>query len=180
MEGRGTWEARWVWAAIVQGALAAGLVFYLVVAHLGLIQPEPARVIAAGGAGTWLSFGFLAYLIVCVVGSAVTALFYHHIESVRGVPLRGFRSLLAWLHLILGNGGALVATWLMMYGGYLGGAALLPKQVGGWGWSALEVHEQILGPLVTPIAAALFVLLIGFLAGGLAYVLSLRPAPRQA
>ncbi|MER3602267.1 MAG: hypothetical protein C4339_06085 [Nitrososphaerota archaeon] len=179
MAEAGRWETRWVLAAIVQGALAALLVFYVVVSHFGLLKPEVSRVIAAGGAGTWLSFGFLAYLIVGVVGSAVTALFYHHIEGVRQVPITGIRAFFAWVHLIFGNAGSFAATWMMMYGGYLGGAALLPPQVGGWGWTPLQVHERILGPLVTPIALAILVLLAGFLSGGLAYVLSLREASKR-
>jgi len=176
----GKWESRWIWAAIIQGGLAALLVLYLLVSQLGFLKPEVSRVIAGGGAGTWFTFGLLTYLVVGVVGSAVTALFYHHIETARSAPITGLTALLAWVHLLLGNIGAIAATWMMMYGGYLGGAALLPTAVGGWGWNAGQVHENILGPLVQPIAIAILILWVGFVAGGLAYVTSLRRPGRQA
>jgi putative flippase GtrA len=113
-------------AAIVQGALATANTIFWVIGQLGFIKPEFSRVIAFGSAGNWFTVGYLSYLIVGVMGVAVTALFYNHIENVLGKPYTGIADKLAWLHLILMNVGVIGATCFMMIGGYLGGAAMLP------------------------------------------------------
>jgi hypothetical protein len=90
-------------------------------------------VIAGSSAGTWFTVGYVTYLLVGVIGVAVTALFHHCIEVTLGKPYAGSLNLLAWIYLILMNVGVIGATWLMMIGGYLGGAAMLPPAVGGKG-----------------------------------------------
>ena len=59
---------------------------------------------------------------------------------------------LAWMHLILMNIGTSAAMGLMMIAGYLGGAAMLPVNVGGKGFNAGQAHE-ILASFVEPISA---------------------------
>ena len=63
---------------------------------------------------------------------------------------------MAWIHLLLMNIGTASAMGLLMYVGYVGGAATLPKVVGGGGLNGLQAHE-ILGPFVEPISAAILV-----------------------
>jgi hypothetical protein len=67
---------------------------------------------------------------------------------------------------------------MMMIGGYLGGAAMLPPAVGGMGWTAMEVHERVFYaiPGGYPLWIGIFIILlgIGVLAGGLGYVLAWR------
>jgi hypothetical protein len=112
------------------------------------------------------------------MGVAVTALFYNHIENVLGKPYTGIADKLAWLHLILMNVGVICATCFMMIGGYLGGAAMLPPEVGGKGWNAGQVHTNIFYgiPLGYPTWIAIFIFLLaaGVLLGGLGYVLTWR------
>ncbi|MEM1943467.1 MAG: hypothetical protein QXO30_00975 [Candidatus Caldarchaeum sp.] len=172
------WASRFIVAAIVQGALATGLTLFWVVGQLGFMKPEFSRVIAFGSAGNWFTVGYTTYLVVGVMGVAVTALFYHYIENVLGKPFRGVANTLAWLHLILMNVGVVGATWMMMVGGYLGGSAMLPVEVGGRGWNAGQVHANIFYgiPLGYPtwIAAFIFVLAAGVLLGGLGYILTWR------
>jgi hypothetical protein len=179
MSGRvSTWANRFIVAAIVQGALAVILTAYFVLGQFAWLKPEVSRVIAGGSAGTWFTVGYVTYLLVGVIGVAVTALFYHHIEVTLGKPYAGSLNLLAWIHLILMNVGVIGATWLMMIGGYLGGAAMLPPAVGGKGWTAQEVHEKVFYsiPGGYPLWIAVFIILlgIGVLAGGLGYVLAWR------
>ncbi len=175
---RGKWASRFVVAAIVQGALATANTLFWVIGQLGFMKPEFSRVIAFGSAGNWFTVGYLSYLIVGVMGVAVTALFYNHIENVLGKPYTGIADKLAWLHLILMNVGVIGATWLMMIGGYLGGAAMLPPEVGGKGWNAGQVHTNIFYgiPLGYPTWIAIFIFLLaaGVLLGGLGYVLTWR------
>jgi hypothetical protein len=120
MSGRvSTWANRFIAAAIVQGALAVILTAYFVLGQFAWLKPRVSRVIAGGSAGTWFTVGYVTYLVVGVIGVAVTALFYHHIEVTLGKPYAGSLNLLAWIHLILMNVGVIGATWLMMIGGYL-------------------------------------------------------------
>jgi hypothetical protein len=39
-------------------------------------------VIAAGGAGTWFTFGYVMYVVVGVIGVAVSAIFYYYLEDI--------------------------------------------------------------------------------------------------
>ena len=169
------WASRFITTAIIQGLLATILTGYFVLGQAtGFLKPAFSRVIAAGGAGNWFTVGYLSYLVVGVIGVAVTALFYYYIEVVLGKPYRGFANVLAWIHLIFMNVGVVGATWLMIYGGYRGGAAMLPPEVGGLGWTGKEVHEYILGPLPFPITIFIIILGIGVLLGGLGYVITWR------
>lgn len=172
------WASRFILAAVVQGALATLLTIYIVIGQIFFLKPEPSRVIAFGSAGMWFTMGYLTYLIIGVMGVAVTALFYHYIESSLGKPYTGFSDKLAWLHLILMNVGVVGATWLMMLGGYFGGAAMLPPEVGGRGWNAGQVHTNIFYgiPLGYPLWISVFIVIlaIGVFLGGLGYVINWR------
>jgi len=172
---RSKWASRFIIAAIIQGLLATLLTLYFVLGQAtGFLQPAFSRVIAAGGAGNWFTVGYLSYLTVGVIGVAVTAIFYHHIEVVLRKEYKGFSNILAWIHLIFMNIGVIGATWIMIYGGYAGGAAMLPPEVGGLGWGVREVHDFILGPLPLPITIFIIILAIGVLLGGLGYVINWR------
>ncbi len=175
---KSTWASRFITAAIIQGALATILTLYIVIGQIFFLKPEPSRVIAFGSAGQWFTVGYLTYLIVGVIGVAVTAIFYYYIEGVHGKKYTGFSNLLAWIHLVLMNVGVVGATWMMMIGGYLGGAAMLPPEVGGLGWNPGQVHVNVFYgiPLGYPLWITIFIVLlsIGVLAGGLGYIMSWR------
>jgi len=175
---RTSWASRFIVAAIVQGALATVLTLYLVLGQLTFLKPEVSRVIAFGSAGTWFTVGYALYFIVGVIGVAVTALFYNHIENVLGKPYQGFANFLAWAHLILMNVGVVGATWLLMVAGYQGGAAMLPPEVGGRGWNAGQVHTNVFYgiPLGYPTWIAVFIIMLalGAILGGLGYVITWR------
>jgi len=131
---QGKWAGRFIWTAIVQ-ALA------FVVATIVVLDPiqyltgkadyySPARVVAGGGGGSWFFVGFISWLVVGVVATAVTAIFYYYIEDVRGKVYKGFRNLLAWGHLLFMNIGIAGAMIIMTYQGYLAGyASLRPRWV---------------------------------------------------
>jgi heme/copper-type cytochrome/quinol oxidase subunit 1 len=70
-----------------------------------ILKPEISRVITAGG--TWLTFGHLVYLIVGVIGVAVSAAFYHYLEKDFGRKYNTkSKRIFAGGHLILMNLGA--------------------------------------------------------------------------
>ena len=62
MSNTSKWANRFVVAAIAQGALAAGLTAYFLYDSKypqNAQDPGPARIVASGGAGTWLAMGYL-------------------------------------------------------------------------------------------------------------------------
>jgi len=177
------WANRFVIAAIVQGALAAGLTAYFLYDSKypqDSLDPGPARIVAGGGAGTWLAMGYLAYIIFGPLAIAVTSLFYQHIEVSMGAVYTRATNVLGWIHLVLMNVGVVGGTWLMMNGGYRGGAlainlakvtpALTPGQIAG------QVHVQVLSGLVDPIGYFALLAVLGAFAGGVGYVIAWRQA----
>jgi hypothetical protein len=158
-----------MWAAVVQGLFAVILTIPIV---LPSINPSVAMVIASGSAGTWVMVGYVMFIVVGVIGSGLTALFYHHFEVEMRRSYRGVASALAWVHLVLMNVGAAATTWALMYAGYTGERALMPTGQGGLGLSAGQVHEQILVQWVNPIGALLILTAVGVLAGGLGFMLT--------
>ena len=177
-ELKGTWTKRFMAAAILQGAVIAGLTVFLVLGQV-VLKPEISRVIAAGGAGTWFTFGYIMYIIVGVMGVAVSAVFYHYLENVLGKQIRRGTNALAWVHLVLMNAGTAAAMGLLMFAGYIGGASMLPTEVGGSGFNAGQAHE-ILITFVEPISAAILVIVTGVVAGGAGFLTSFMSHSRSA
>jgi hypothetical protein len=68
--------------------------------------------------------------MILVVAIAVTAVFYSHLEVGMGRQIKGFRSVLAWIHLVGMNGGGAATTIIMMFAG-LAGSGVLGIIVGG-------------------------------------------------
>ena len=172
---QGKWAGRFIWAAIIQGLIAT-------VATVLILDPlqyftgtgdyySPAKVIASNGAGTWFFTGYISYLVVGVVATAVTAIFYFYIEGIQGKVYKGYTNLLAWGHLLFMNIGVAGAMIIMMYQGYLAGVA----QAGALpGVTAGQIHPLILGWTVDPIGGLILLAAIGALLGGLGYVVRSR------
>lgn len=163
------WANRFIWAAVAQGACALAWTMLIIAPF---VTPPISRIIAGGSAGTWFFVGYITYLVVGVIGVAVTSLFYHHIEVNLRKPFKGLGNILAGIHFILMNVGVAGATWLLMIAGYTGGKALQPTQLGGLGFTNPgQVHPLIAG-YVEPIGYFIIALGVGVLAGGLGYVLT--------
>lgn len=178
---QGKWAGRWIWAAVVQGAIIA-IITLLIAQPLSYfnINPyfNPAMVIAAGGGGTWLFTGYILYLVVGVVAVAVTAIFYFYLEGIQGKVYHGLTNYLAWGHYILMNVGVSGSMLLMMYGGYLAGWAGAAVSSGGLGYTDYQIHVHYLSHFEAPIGALILVAILGAILGGLGYVLSTRRSPR--
>jgi hypothetical protein len=76
------WTSRFITAAILQGAIIVGLTVFMILGEISILEPGVSRVIASGGAGTWFTLGYVMYIVVGVIGVAVSALFYLYIERV--------------------------------------------------------------------------------------------------
>lgn len=174
--GASKWASRFIWAAVVQGFLATIITAIIV---LPILTPAPSRVIAGGGAGTWLGVGYLSYIMVGVISVALTAIFYFYLEGVLKKSYLGIAKVLAALHLALMNIGVIGSTWLLMLAGYEGGVGGLSTQVGGGGLDAGGIHG-IIGVYTEPIGYFIIILAIGVLAGGLGYIITYRSKPEIA
>lgn len=174
---QGKWAGRFIWASVIQGIIA-------VIATVLIIEPwsifginsyySPSKVIASGGAGTWMFTGYISYLVVGVVATAVTAIFYFYIEGIQGKVYKGFTNLLAWGHYLFMNVGVAGAMIIMMYQGYLAGVAAAPQSQGGLGYSSGQIHVNILSWTVDPIGALILLASLGALLGGLGYLMRSR------
>jgi hypothetical protein len=167
------WARRFMAAAIIQGAVIVALTVFLVLGQISILKPEVSRVIASGSAGTWFTFGYLVYVVVGVIGVAVSSAFYHYLAG----SFTRAASALAWIHLILMNVGTTAAAGMMMYAGYHGGAAMLPTAIGGRGFDAQQAHS-IMAPFVEPIAVSILAILAGVVAGGAGFLVAYRKAQR--
>lgn len=166
------WTRRFITAAIVQGAIIVGLTVFIIFGEISILEPGVSRVIAAGGAGTWFTLGYVMYIVVGVIGVAVSSLFYLYIERVLKKQYKDHKgaSVVAWIHFILMNVGATVAMSMLMLAGYRGGVAMLPTSIGGLGLDAGQAHG-ILAPFIEPIAVAILVLIFGIICGGIGFLM---------
>src|SRR5712691_11743454 len=183
---RSRWAGRFIGAAIIQGAIAFAILGVLIGISALQLNPSPGRIVAGGdtcsvtitnqtagtGTATCSSAGMW-------LGVGMSALFYQHLEVTLGAVYTGWRNFVAWLHLLLGGVGASAGTLVMAYGGYMGGAALLPVSSGGLGKNAFYVHTNILNPLAPYITALLGIALLGFFLGGIGYVTAWRSARKN-
>ncbi|HVH15100.1 MAG TPA: hypothetical protein VNA15_05210 [Candidatus Angelobacter sp.] len=173
------WANRFIVAAIVQGALAVGVSAYLLY-DATYDTPGAARIVASGGPGTWLTAGYLGFIMLGPLAAAVTSLFYQHLEAHLRAPYSGFSNVLAWLHIILLNVGVVGATFIMMNGGWRGGALALTLSPNNPSAAYGQVHEQVLGGLPSYIAWFSAIAILGAVAGGLGYVVAWKRSRKQS
>jgi hypothetical protein len=105
--------------------------------------------------------------MILVVAIAVTAVFYNHLEVGMGRQIKGFRSVLAWMHFIGMNVGGAATTIAMIFAG-LAGSGILGVIMGRS--DSLQPNVAIMDQFVPIIATFTGLLSIGVLAGGLAYI----------
>src|ERR687895_921485 len=87
----------------------------------------------------------------------------------------GFRSVLAWVHLVGMNVGGAATTITMIFAG-LAGSGVLGLILGGS--DSLQPNTAIMDQFIAPIATFTGMLSIGMISGGLAYVMTyLRKLP---
>ncbi|MGD0637450.1 MAG: hypothetical protein ABSA72_05375 [Nitrososphaerales archaeon] len=174
---RGKWAGRWIWAAIIQGAIVATITV-LIIQPLSYFNYNPyfapSKVIAGGGGGTWLFTGYIIYLVVGVVAVAVTAMIYFYLEGVMGKVYHGVTNYLAWGQYILMNVGVAGAMILMIYGGWEAGYAGAAVSSGGLGYTDYQIHVAYLSALVNPIGGLALVAALGILLGGAGFLLRSR------
>lgn len=175
---RSRWAGRFIGATFILGGVAWAIFAVLVLGNIlagtgnFTLGPASSRIVAGGGAGSWFTMGILAYGLVGIMGTGLSALFYQHVEVNLASPLTGRKAAGAWVHLLAGSGGASAASLVMAWAGFWAGVASLPVNdrsgvyQGGWGTPDI-VHSQILGPVSLPIAILMGIALLGYLVGGI-------------
>lgn len=172
------WAGRFTWAAIIQGAAVAlltamlaafvattGYPVLLVEAMLSIPQVGFSEITALAGLGL--------YLVVGVIGTGLTAQFYHHFEIRRDKPYKGrITNTLAWTHLVLMNFGVAATSILMIYAGYLGDIAVSGIESGGFGMTIEQTSRQILNPFIVPVSSFVLITVIGAVSGGAGFIIN--------
>jgi hypothetical protein len=164
------WSNRFIIAAIVQGAVITGLTLAFVAAQILTSGTNITEFLSLSfeGPAKWIFLGYIFYMIL-IVAIAVAAVFYNHLELSMGRKIRGFRSVLAWVHLAGMNVGGAATTITMIFAG-LAGSGVLGLVLGGS--DSLQPNTAIMDQFIAPIAIFTGVLSIGVISGGLTFVMS--------
>jgi hypothetical protein len=162
------WSGRFIISAIVQGAVITGLTLTFVSAQILIPGTNIIEFLSLSfeGPAKWIFLGYIFYMIL-VVAIAVTAVFYNHLEVGMGRQIPGFRSALAWVHLVGMNIGGAATTITMIFTG-LAGSGALGIILGAS--DSLQQNTAIMDSFIPPIATFTGVLSIGVISGGIAYV----------
>ena len=165
---KSAWSNRFIIAAIVQGALITGLTLAFVATQIMTSGTNIIQFLSLSfeGPAKWFFLGYIFYMIL-VVAIAVTAVFYNHLEVGMGRQIKGFRSVLAWIHFVSMNVGGAATTIAMIFAG-LAGSGILGVIMGRS--DSLQPNVAIMDQFVPIIATFTGLLSIGVLAGGLAYI----------
>src|SRR6185437_14419502 len=115
---------------------------------------------------SWIIF------LAVVLGTGVASFFYHYFESYLGKNFDGLTNGLSWIHLILTNIGISSASLTMIYAGYIGDLAIFPKEIGGFGITAMQSSQILMNQFIVPVGAMLLVAAIGAICGGLGFIIT--------
>jgi hypothetical protein len=174
MSMHGVWSNRFIISAIIQGAIITGLTISIV--SIQILFSSKINIIqflslSFEGPAKWFFLGYIFYMIL-VVAIAVTATFYHHLEFDMRKSIRGFKSVLAWIHLVGMNVGGAATTLTMIFAGLIGSGILsvITSGPGTSSVSQLQSNVEVMVQFIPPISAFAGLLSIGVLSGGVTYI----------
>ena len=130
----------------------------------GAPELQMAKVIAGGGAGTWLVVGYFLFLIVGVCVVFLCGAAYLLIGQALGRDV--YSGKLAGAQLLMMEAGVLVSLGLLYYAGFIAGRMFIAQI------PAEQVHP-FLANFIDPIGVFVAIGLLGALIGGVNYVLTL-------
>ncbi len=168
------WASRFLQSAIIQGAVITFLTVLFISIQLLLsssINIVQFLSLSFEGPAKWIFLGYIFYMIL-IVSIATTSVFYNHFEVNMQRVIRGFRSVLAWVHLIGMNIGGATVTLTMIYAGLVGSGIIDIIMSGGNNAVELKPNTQVLEQFIIPISIFAAILVIGLIAGGLNFLLS--------
>jgi hypothetical protein len=168
------WASRFLQSAIIQGAVITFLTVLFISIQLLLsssINIVQFLSLSFEGPAKWIFLGYIFYMIL-IVSIATTSVFYNHFEVNMKQIIRGFRSVLAWVHLVGMNVGGATVTLTMIYAGLVGSGIIGIFMSGGNNAVELKPNTQVLEQFIIPISIFAAILVIGLIAGGLTFLLS--------
>src|ERR671911_1257351 len=115
------WANRFLKSAIIQGAVITLLTVLFISIQLVLssnINIIQFLSLSFEGPAKWIFLGYIFYMIL-IVAIATTAVFYNHFEVNQHKGIQGFRSILAWIHLLGMNVGGATVTLTIAYAGLI-------------------------------------------------------------
>ncbi len=159
------WSNRFVLSAIIQGAVIIGLTVALLLMQIAFSNVSLIEFLSLSldGPAKWFFFGYFMY-ITLVVTIAITAIFYNHLESNLGLPIRGNSKYLVWTQLVGMNVGGAAATILLIVFGFIG--------TGFVSFISGEQSEMqnIMELVKIPIVGFALAFACGVVSGGIAYI----------
>ena len=180
--GTSIWGNRFIISAIVQGAIITGLTISIVIIQLLFSSINMIQFLSLSfeGPAKWFFLGYIFYLIL-VVAIAVTAVFYNHLEINMGKRIKGFKAVLAWIHLLGMNVGGTAITLTMIFAGLIGSGVFNVIISNGSASSVAKLtpNVAIMTQFIPPIAAFTGLLSIGVIAGGITYITAYLQKPKS-
>ena len=174
MSIHGRWSNRFIISAIIPGAIITGLTLSIV--SIQMLFSSKLNIIqflslSFEGPAKWFFLGYIFYMIL-VVAIAVTATFYHHLEIDMRKSIHGFKSVLAWIHLVGMNIGGAATTLTMIFAGLMGSGILSVITSGASTSSVpqLQPNVGIMVQFISPISAFAGLLSVGVISGGIVYI----------
>src|ERR671935_2705763 len=168
------WGNRFIISAIIQGAIITG--FTIMVVSIQMLFSSSINIIqflslSFEGPAKWFFLGYIFYMIL-VVAIAVTATFYHHLEIDMRKRIRGFKSVLVWIHFVGMNVGGAATTLTMIFAGLIGSGILsvITSGAGASSVSQLQPNVGVMVQFIPPISAFAGLLSIGVISGGVTYI----------
>lgn len=118
-----------------------------------------------------MDFSWIHILYDFDCGYCNTAVFYNHFEVNMHRGIQGFRSILAWIHLLGMNIGGATVTLTIASAGLIG-SGVIGTILSGGNITELKPNTQILEQFIILISIFAAVLVIGLIAGGLTFLLN--------
>lgn len=167
------WANRFLQSAIIQGAVITLLTVLFISIQLVLssnINIIQFLSLSFEGPTKWIFLGYIFYMVL-IVAIATTAVFYNHFEVNMHTGIQGFRSVLAWIHLLGMNIGGATVTLTIASAGLIGSGVIGTILSGGI-ITELRPNTQVMEQFIIPISVFAAVLVIGLIAGGLTFLLN--------
>ena len=175
------WANRFLQSAIIQGAVITLLTILFISIQLLLssnINIIQFLSLSFEGPAKWIFLGYVFYMIL-IVAIATTAVFYNHFEVNMHKGIQGFRTILAWIHLLGMNIGGATVTLTIAYAGLIG-SGIIGTILSGGNITELKPNIQIMEQFIIPISIFAAVLVIGLIAGGLTFLLNYLGSKKKA
>ena len=164
----GIWTSKFIVAAIIQVVIITGLTIFLLATQFIHSEINFMQLLTNSFDGTskWFFFGYIMYMTL-VVGVAVTAILYNHVEMNLKKQFRGFRNILSWIHLLGMNVGGTASLVTLMWIGLQGSGI---SNLLSYGAINAESQNQIMEQFSLGLGIFISIFAFGIIAGVIAFL----------